>query len=230
MGVGPRHNGSHRGDLVHVSALNQYLYCPRRCWYYEFYPPEDASAAHTRGEHEHDQYRRTSDQVREQYFVAPDLGLHGQVDVIESAGSDSLRPTADCETDERVNCGEMTPPIRPVERKRGDRYYQNDEVQLAAYCLLIAEALERSVPAGELYLRGSDERHEITVTDELRQTVTDAISAIQSFDTRDPPSLVDNPNKCRGCSVRHYCLPRATTRIDADQARGSEWKEVTRDG
>lgn len=197
----------HRHELVAVSALNQYLYCPRRYWYYRFYDAGDRSADFVEGTARHRDQRRQRDQFREQYYVAPSLDLHGQVDLVE-------------ETEQG---------LVPVERKRATsgRYYWNDEVQLAGYCCLLNAAAERQVDRGYIYLYETDKRHEILITEKHQQAVMDAISAIRSMSPDEPPGVVDNPNKCRGCSVRHECLPAATSRLDPEVAAGSEWAEVS---
>lgn len=195
-----------RHDLVAVSALNQYLYCPRRYWYYRFYDAGDRSPDLVEGAALHRDQHRQRGQFREQYYVAPSLGLHGQVDLLEEADAGLV----------------------PVERKRATsgRYYWNDEVQLAGYCCLLSAATDTQVERGYIYLYETDERHEIAITDEHRQAVTDAVSAIRSMSPEEPPGVVDNPNKCSGCSVRHECLPAATSRVNPEIAAGSEWTEV----
>jgi len=188
--------------------LNQYLYCPRRYWYYRFYDAGDRSPDLVEGNALHDGQSRTAEQYREQYFSAPSLGLHGKVDLVEVDNEDTLVP---------------------VERKRArkGRYYWNDEVQLAGYCLLVAVASGLdTVPDGYIYLYSTDERHRIEVTDEHRTAVTETVESIKALSPTVPPELVENPNKCRGCSVRHECLPAVTSRVTPDSVTDSEWAEV----
>ncbi|MFC7132353.1 MULTISPECIES: CRISPR-associated protein Cas4 [Salinibaculum] len=183
-----------------MSALNQYLYCPRRWWYYEFFNPEDRSAVLVDGRTNHDSQSRTSTQFREQHFAAPDLCLHGAVDLLEQS-EDEDHPT-------------------PVERKRGSsgRYYWNDEVQLAGYCLLLEHAVPEviTIESGYIYLYETDERHEITITDDHRCAVRETIAEIQALEPDNPPEVVDNPRKCEPCSVQHRCLPRTVETVSDD--------------
>ncbi len=188
---------SHNSEtLLHVSALNQYLYCPRRLWYYRFYNPEDRSPDLVEGQATHQRQARQRDQFREQYFAAPELGLHGRVDLIETGHGDQYVP---------------------VERKRATskRYYWNDEVQLAGYCLLIEKARDEveMIDRGYIYLYSTDQRHEIDITDEHREAVRETLSHIQELDPAAPPSTADNPNKCQACSIRHRCLPTTVNRL-----------------
>lgn len=186
------------GNLIHVSALNQYLYCPRRLWYYRFYAPEDYSPELVEGQAIHQRQSRQTDQFRDQYFAAPSVGLHGRVDLIEASqtGADNLTP---------------------VERKRasGKQYYWNDEVQLAGYCMLIEATLPagQSVDQGYIYLYSTDQRHLIEISEDHRTAVKETINAIQSLEPGTPPDIVDNPNKCEACSIRHRCRPTTVTRL-----------------
>jgi len=197
-------------ELVAVGALGQYHYCPRRYWYYRFYDAGDRSPDLIEGQALHRDQARQPGQFREQYLEAPSVGLRGSVDLTETQGETLV----------------------PVERKRATsgRYYWNDEVQLAGYCLLLEAALDReSVDYGYVYLYSTDERHRIEITERHRETVFDTIDAIQALSASDPPGVVDNPNKCRGCSVRHECLPATTTRLEPDVAADSEWSTVIYD-
>lgn len=193
-----------------MHALNQYLYCPRRYWYYRFYDASDRSPALVEGSANHRDQHRQSGQYREQYYVAPDVGLHGAVDLVEF-------------TDEH--------PV-PVERKRGQsgQYYWNDEVQLAGYCQLLEAAGEfETIDTGYIYLYETDQRHRIQITDNHREAVSETIRAIQNLSPDAPPPVIDNPKKCRACSVRHECLPATTTRLSAENATNSEQTEVVTD-
>jgi len=212
------HNIGHsagENELVHVSALNQYLYCPRRYWYYRFYPPSDSSVSHVQGSHEHAQYREQSNSAQEQYLSSSEVGLRGYVDVIEYPSTDAGKDTT------------ASPPYIPIERKRGMDYYRNDEVQLAGYSLLIEDIYEASVEYGYIYTRHNDTRHQIQITADHRKAVDKTIRAIHSLNKTEPPSLVEKPSKCRGCSVRHYCLPRLTACIDPRQA-SDRWDGVVK--
>lgn len=201
-------SGSNHRALVSVSELNQFLYCPRRYWYYRFYDAGNRSPDLVEGAALHDGQSRKSGQYREQYFASPSLGLHGKVDLVETDDEDVFVP---------------------VERKRasGGRYYWNDEVQVAGYCLLVHAATDLdTVPDGYIYLYSTDERHRITVTEDHRDAVEEVMGAIRSLSADEPPELVSNPNKCRSCSVRHECLPAVTSRVAPESVTDSEWSEV----
>ena len=162
------------------------------------------------GNANHRDQHRKSGQYREQYYVAPEVGLHGTVDLIEFTDGHPV----------------------PVERKRGQsgQYYWNDEVQLAGYCRLLEAAGEfDTIDRGYIYLYETDQRHQIQITDDHREAVTETVSAIRDLSPDAPPSVVENPKKCSACSVRHACLPATTTRLSSEEMTASEWREVVSD-
>jgi CRISPR-associated exonuclease Cas4 len=187
------------GQLIPVGALNQYLYCPRRYWYYRFFDPDDRSADFIEGSRTHERQTRRSDQTREQYLRSEQLGLHGRIDMLENTSG---------EEDDIV----------PIERKRASsgRVHWNDEVQVTAYGLLIEAAFEtvEQLDYGIIYLYETDERHRIEFTSEHRQAVRDVRNKIQQLQPDTPPSPVSNRNKCSACSVRHHCQPETEVRLN----------------
>lgn len=191
-------------EMVPVSALNQYLYCPRRYWYYRFFGPGDRSPSLVEGRVRHQNQSQSPNGIRERYLRAESLGLYGRVDMLEN-------------TDET---GEEVPHPIPVERKRGSsgRVYRNDEIQVSAYGLLIEHALHsvETVDYGVIYLYETDERHRIPLTEERRDAVRQTRDAIRQLRPDDPPSIVDNRNKCSGCSVRHHCQPETEAYINQE--------------
>lgn len=189
-------------EPVPVSALNQYLYCPRRYWYYRFYDPDDRSATLVDGRTTHAGQSRRADWYREQYYRSQELGLRGQVDLLDESG-------------------DRGSPV-PVERKRAQsgRYYWNDEVQLAAYCLLVEATHENvdEVDHGIIYLYETDERHRIPITSDHRSAVEETRDAIRRLSPTDPPPIVENRNKCRSCSVRQYCQPETEAHLQSTRS------------
>lgn len=193
-------NVSSSNQVIPVSALNQYLYCPRRYWYYRFFDPRDVSAALVDGQRQHDRQSQHPDWIRERYLRSEQLGLHGCVDVLDESETDTTTPI-------------------PVERKRATsgRVYRNDEIQVTAYGLLLeaTSGAVETVDYGIVYLYETDERHRIELTQDRREAVHSIREKILQLESDDPPSLVENRNKCRGCSVRHYCQPETETYLDS---------------
>lgn len=192
---------SFKDELVHVSALNEYVYCPRR-FYYQRYHDEIGTPYELidgRSKHEHRAHR--GGWFTERYFRADELRLHGKIDLVETNGD----------------------VMTPIERKRAEsgEYYPSDEVQLAGYCMLLEHATGESVNVGYIYLDSTDERHAIRITEKHRRTVNEIVDRITSMKVGEIPPFTDNPDKCEACSARHYCMPEESIRLEPDKARGT---------
>lgn len=172
-------------DLVNISDLNQYLYCPRRLYYLMFFQTQGLNVYLADGRALHHRQSRRGGWYREVYLRSEGLHMHGKIDIVEKTGD----------------------VIVPVERKHGSRYYENDLVQLAAYALLLEEYLGERVPIGYLYLYETNARHPIEITDLLREKVMKTVEEIRSMRVDEIPPFADNPNKCRKCSAVTYCMP-----------------------
>lgn len=174
-------------DLVNVSDLNQYLYCPRRLYYLMFYDTQGLNFYLVDGRSKHANQSRRGGWYREMYLRSERLRLHGKIDLLESRTR-----------------------LTPVERKHGNSYFDNDEVQLAAYCMLLEDYLEEPVRMGYLYLFGTNERYAIEITDWHRNKVIETADAIRKMTLDCIPDFADNPKKCKKCSTVQYCMPFET--------------------
>ena len=196
---------SFRDELVHVSALQEYVYCPRRYYYQRYHDQIGTTYELADGRSKHAGQSRRGGWTTERYFRSDELGLHGKIDLVES------------------DRGTLT----PIERKRAESgdYYTSDEVQITAYCMLLEDSIDESVNVGYIYLYSTDERHAVHITDRHRRTVRKIVSRIRSMSVDSIPSLTDNPSKCDACSARHYCMPEETARLEPEKAVGTGWED-----
>jgi len=191
-------------DWIPVSALNQYAYCPRRC-YLIHAEGEFVNNVHTlRGTHEHERVDKlrheVSAGVRVEYSLpvwSRRLGLSGKCDAVEFHPDGS---------------------VYPVEYKHGKRKrWINDDLQLAAQAMCLEETLGQSVPKGAIFHQQSRRRREVVIDDVLRQAVETAAREVRELLTRKQlPPPVDDPRRCPECSLREICQPeiaRASARI-----------------
>lgn len=172
-------------ELINVSDLNQYLYCPRRYWYLHFYYTQGKNYYRTDGKTKHENKSTRGGWTNEIYLESKELGLKGKIDILEEGEDASV----------------------PVERKRGSYYGYNDEIQLTGYCMLLSEEIEEEVREGVIYLYESDQRVHIVITEDHKEDLNKALSEMRSMTPDSPPDFVDNPNKCVNCSCREYCMP-----------------------
>lgn len=177
--------------LVNTSDLNQYLYCPRRLYYLMFYHTQGLNFVLADGRSKHAHQSRRGQWYREMYLRSEKLHLHGKIDLLEGKTK-----------------------LTPVERKHGTSFFDNDEVQLAAYCMLLEDYLDEPVRMGYLYLFGTNERYAITITDWHRNKVVQVVEAIRNMSLDKIPDFADNPKKCEKCSTAAYCLPEETRMLE----------------
>lgn len=181
-------------DLVPISALNHYTYCPRRCALIHVEQTFDENLYTLRGHHLHertDQPKESGveDGVRVDRALplwSKQLGLIGKADVVEFHG--------------------VTP--YPVEYKSGPyRQFDNDDLQLCAQALCLEEMTGQPVPHGAIYHHSSRKRREVEFTPELRSRVVQATQAVRTILTSKqlPPPV--NDHRCTHCSLCESCMP-----------------------
>lgn len=192
-------------NLINVSDLNQYSYCPRRYWYLQFYDTQGRNYELVEGKTTHENQSTRGDWLNELYLESETLGLKGRIDILEL---DNERPI-------------------PVERKRAESgdYYRSDEVQLAGYCMLLEEHIGESVHEGAIYLYETDQRMHVQITERHRETVREQIQAIQAMSVDSIPPFTDNPKQCEACSARSYCMPAETATLEPQKVRNTGWEE-----
>lgn len=190
-------------ELLNVSDLNQFDYCPRRYWYLRFFDTRGHNYERAEGQSMHESQATRGGWLNELYLEDEDLGLKGKIDVLELSG-DTI----------------------PIERKRAEsgRYYRSDEIQLAGYSLLLETHFDKPVREGAIYLYETDQRMHVRITDKLREAVKDQIAAMRAMEADDVPPITDNPHKCESCSTRSYCMPRETLMLEPDRTPSEEWE------
>jgi CRISPR-associated exonuclease Cas4 len=183
-------------DPIPLSALNQYAYCPRRCFLIHV-EGEFADNVHTvSGSREHERvdqlHHEIKAEVRVEFSIpvwSERLGLSGRCDVVE------FHPDGT---------------IYPVEYKHGKRkQWLNDDLQLAAQALCLSEMTGRPVPRGAIFHTQSKRRREVDIDAALAAQVADTAAAIRVLFERgisSPPPLAD-PRRCGECSLQDICQP-----------------------
>jgi CRISPR-associated exonuclease Cas4 len=190
-------------EIIAVSALNQYAYCPRRCALI-FMDHEFVDNIHTqRGTDEHDRADQSfhvcdAEGVRLEYALpvwSRRLGLSGRCDVVE------FHPDGT---------------VYPVEYKHGKKQkWLNDDMQLAAQAICLEEMLNITIERGAIFHKGSMQRREVEFVPALRQQVEETAAAIHTLlGSGYLPLPIDN-QRCPECSLKNICLPA----VVADKGR-----------
>ncbi len=208
---------SEGAELIAVSALNQYAYCPRRCALI-FMDGEFTDNIHTqRGTAEHDCADQTfhvcdSEGVRLEYALpvwSRSLGLSGRCDVVE------FHPDGT---------------VYPVEYKHGKKQkWLNDDLQLAAQALCLEEMLSIIIERGAIFHKGSMRRREVEFTEDLRRKVEETATAIHALLDSSVLPLPINNQRCPECSLKDSCLPEVVTEKQRVKRAARELFEIERD-
>ena len=188
--------GWDEAEVVMISALQHYSYCPRQCALIHVEQVFDENLYTLRGrrvhERAHDTDRALEDGVRIERglsLFSERLGLVGKADVVEfSLGG--------------------TP--YPVEYKSGPRRgSKHDDVQLCAQAMCLEEMLERDVPRGAVYHYASRRRREIGFDEVLRSLTEEIVREVRRVLTTAtvPPPVADA--RCPKCSLFDACMPFA---------------------
>lgn len=187
-------------ELVPIAALNQFNYCPHRCWRMfcagEFVDNQftvEGTMLHERVHTLGEGHREEVWQVRAIWLKSVRYGLVGKADLIE----------------------EQDGSIYPVEYKRSGRgEFENDALQVCAQGLCLEEMMGRSLSCGFVYYAQSHQRVRVELSDELRRETVDTIERVRSLlMTGQMPPAVYSP-RCRGCSLYKQCLPRADQKVN----------------
>ncbi|MDR2819148.1 MAG: CRISPR-associated protein Cas4 [Desulfovibrio sp.] len=197
-------------DLIQLSALQHYIYCPRRCilihmeqeWAENVFTAE-GRVLHEKADSGQREKRRDLRVETGVLLRSNALGLSGKADVVEFHRID----------------GNWLP--FPVEYKRGrPKKDDTDRVQLCAQALCLEEMLNCDVPKGALFYGSTRRRQDVLFTEALRQKTRDVAVAVRMLFSQNTLPQPPNDSRCEHCSLRDACLPevkrnRAARYIDA---------------
>ncbi len=185
-------------DFLPLRALNDLLFCERRCALHRIEQIWVDNPFTLEGIHGHQRADRILTEsvpgirvVHGVLLQSKRLRLSGKADVVE------FHQQPD---------GSEIP--YPIEYKRGRRRrWDNDDVQLCAQAICLEEMLAIPVPAGAVYHIKSKRRRAIEFTPELRaKTETAAQRLLELVAAGITPPPVLKP-RCKGCSLHDLCMP-----------------------
>lgn len=185
-------------ELVPLSALQHYVYCPRQCalihleqtWVDNRFTAE-GSLLHERVDVAGGESRRDSRRVFGLSLQSRTLGLSGRADVVEFHKNSS---------------GRWQP--FPIEHKRGrPKKGEEDRIQLCAQAICLEEMLDIQVLEGALYYGKKRRRLIVELDESLRgRTAETALAVHQLFESARTPHLIRS-KKCDKCSFLEICMP-----------------------
>lgn len=191
-------------ETISVAALNQYVFCPRRCalMFVEGIWADNEHTAVGTLLHDHaDAPGYETDagvtMLRAVPLFSERYGLSGKADIVE------VKEVREGARKQKV--------YAPVEYKKGKRRkWDNDDVQLCAQAFCLEEMFSVTVPEGFIYHAGSKRRRKVSFDESLRLETRRTIEAVRALiANREVPPAVLKP-RCDGCSLRSICLPELT--------------------
>jgi len=187
-------------DLIPISALQHFLYCPRQCALIhierEWTESQDTVQGNILHERVHDLSVETRKDVRTVTAMpisSREYGLVGIADVVEFHAGMPY----------------------PVEYKKGrPKNHDADRVQLYAQALCLEEMMGLGIPEGFLYYGAPRRREQVRFDQKLRTVTEETISAVREMlDNAQLPASVYSSQLCRRCSLIDKCQPRANANV-----------------
>ena len=184
---------------IPLSALNHFLYCPRR-----------AALIHIEGIFVDNVHTVLGELAHEHadlpgYEVAKGVTLLRALPVF----SERLGLSGKCDIVERRSDGSLC----PVEYKKGKRRrFDNDDAQLCAQALCLEEMFGRPVRLGAIFHAASKRRREVEFTAVLRAATEDAVAELHRLVATETVPLAVFKPACEECSLYRICLPQVTSR------------------
>ena len=203
-------------DLIFLSALNHYLYCPRRCALIHIEQLWDENLFTAEGRIMHDKAdtanRESRGNIRIEYGVpmrSLRLGLIGMADVVEYHSMDD---------------GTWMP--FPVEYKRGKPKMDDcDKVQLCAQAICLEEMLNVEIKNGALYYGRTRRREDIVFDERLRLETEGAARKVHALIESGTTPKPEYSKKCKKCSLYELCMPKVSRKASSYLMKAVEGSE-----
>jgi len=180
-------------ELVMISALEHWAYCPRQCALIHIEQTFDENIYTLRGRLEHERVHEAGAEWQGEVRIeralplwSKRLGLVGKADVVEFHRAVPF----------------------PIEYKHGSKRHRlAADIQLCAQALCLEEMTGQAVPKGAIFHQGSRRRREVVFTPDLRRQVEEVVAEVrQILASHDLPPPV-NDARCDLCSLKNSCLP-----------------------
>lgn len=184
-------------EPVSISALNQFVFCPRRC-----------ALMHVEGIWQDNAHTIVGSLLHE-HADAPGYETGEGVTLLRALPLYSARHGLSGKAD-IVEMRDGVP--APVEYKKGKRRrFDNDDIQLCAQALCLEEMFVCEVPAGFIYHAASKRRREVIFDWQLRAETERTIQAVRELLVSARVPAAELKPRCEGCSLRGVCLPEMTS-------------------
>jgi len=189
-------------DLLPLSALRSYQFCPRQCALIHLEEIWEENRLTAEGRLLHEKADTNTRERRGEVLIVRglwlrslELGLAGRADVVEFHGNVPL----------------------PVEYKRGrPKQGMEDKVQLCAQAMCLEEMTGRAVPDGALFYGSQNRRLDVPLNDALRELTRGTALSVHALVEKGVTPPAKYSPACRNCSLVHLCMPAETSRRAAN--------------
>jgi len=187
-------------DLIPLSALQHYAFCPRQCalihneqvWS-ENWLTAQGRQLHQRVDHAPPETRKGIRYERGVEVSAPKIGLVGKLDLLE------------------IEIAKRR--YMPIEYKRGKPKRNTiDEIQLCGQVLCLEEMLDLTIPYGAIWYWQTRQRQVIEMTEALRQETMEIIQKTRQLLQSNVTPKVKYEKRCDACSLFEICQPKLSFR------------------
>ena len=196
-------------DLIPISALQHYVFCPRQWGLIHIEQLWDENRLTAEGRVLHNKTHEPQEEnrpgirtVRTLRLVSYRLGLTGQADVVEFHKAEKGITLEDTEG--------FWKPV-PVEYKRGKPKIDIcDEVQICAQALCLEEMLKTNIESGFIFYGQPRRRQQVDFTDTLRKQTEQIVKELHKLTTEKATPKAKYEKKCKSCSLLEICMPEIT--------------------
>jgi len=187
-------------DLIPISALSHYSFCPRRCAFIHIEHQWEENRFTAEGRIMHERVHEEGSEMRAGVRIERGvslrslrLGLIGKADVVEF---------------HRREDGIWRP--FPVEYKRGKPKPDHcDKIQLCAQALCLEEMIQAEIPGGALFYGQTRRRLDVVFDNNLRRETEEAARQVRELLNSGKTPKPVYAKRCDNCSLIADCLPKA---------------------
>ena len=187
-------------DLIMISALQHYVFCPRQCALIHVEQTWEESGRTAEGRILHERVHEEGNEMRSGVRIERGvslrslrLGLIGKADVVEF---------------HRREDGTWRP--FPVEYKRGKPKPDHcDKIQLCAQALCLEEMIQAEIPGGALFYGQTRRRPDVVFDNNLRRETEEASRQVRELLNSGKTPKPVYAKRCENCSLIADCLPKA---------------------
>ncbi len=202
-------------DMIMISALQHYAFCPRQCalihleqvWS-ENYLTASGQALHSHVDANNHETRRDIHKATSVRLASGKYGICGITDMLEYHKQDSNKNEyGEVNAVKLKGLFDYWRPF-PVEYKHGKpKEHDADRIQLCAQALCLEEMLSVTIREGALFYAKTRRREDVVFDNDLREKTISIINSIRLMIENRITPAPEFDSKCNSCSLIAECKP-----------------------